>query len=336
MTISEEIRVRKEPLSKLILSDMYPDSPFVDPMREHKAIIDVGWMLEYVAVGLETDNPQIVADLLVWFKTLFHGLGIEEKHADLLLASTARVLTEQFANSNLDRLLERVGTESWDSNDDLIEHNPYADHMEAYLEALMLSDRPRAKRIIDSLVADDVPIDDIYIYIFQEAMRKVGMLWHNGLIPVGREHYCTVVTQYLMSTLYPSIFAVRDRPKRLMSATVGSELHEMGIRMVSDLFELHGWDTNYLGANLPAADLVVMALEFQPQVIALSVTMPHHIGILKQTIATIRAEPKLNDVKILVGGFAFHNNARLAEAIGADGYAADARKGVEIAEQLIG
>ncbi|MDZ7776615.1 MAG: hypothetical protein U5L09_13885 [Bacteroidales bacterium] len=55
-----------------------------------------------------------------------------------------------------------------------------------------------------------------------------------------------------MSQLYPYIFNSQRVGKSMVAATVGGELHEMGIRMVADFFEMEGWDTWYLGANAPA------------------------------------------------------------------------------------
>ena len=56
-----------------------------------------------------------------------------------------------------------------------------------------------------------------------------------------------------LSQLYPLIFGQKRRGKRVLVACVGSELHEIGARMVADLFEYQGWDSIYLGAAVPVA-----------------------------------------------------------------------------------
>ena len=48
----------------------------------------------------------------------------------------------------------------------------------------------------------------------------------------------------------------------MVATCIGGELHEIGIRMVADFFEMEGWDTYYLGANTPA-DAVVAELSAQ-------------------------------------------------------------------------
>ena len=207
--------------------------------------------------------------------------------------------------------------------------------MDEYLNALLTSDRSKALQIIREMVDQKIPIQDIYLYVFQETMRHVGALWHNGKIQVGREHYCTIVTQYIMSTLYAEIFKDSKKDKKIMACTVGSELHEMGIRMVADIFELNGWDTNYLGPNLPAEEIVKYAIEYNPDIIALSITMPYHISTLKDTIQVIRNNEYLRDTKIMIGGVPFLHDELLYKKVGADAYAKDAKEGIMIANELL-
>jgi hypothetical protein len=38
-----------------------------------------------------------------------------------------------------------------------------------------------------------------------------------------------------------------------VAACVSGELHEIGVRMLCDLLEMEGWNTIYLGANVPTA-----------------------------------------------------------------------------------
>ena len=185
------------------------------------------------------------------------------------------------------------------------------------------------------LKANGMSIKDIYIHIFQSTMEQVGELWHDGIIPVGKEHYCTAVTQYNMGLLYGDIFTRKSNNRKLLACAVGSELHEMGIRMVADLFEFEGWDTNYLGSNLPIEEIVNTAREFKPNVIALSITMPYHISLLKETIEKIKNTSSLQGVKVIVGGRPFYDNEALYAVVNADGYARNAIEGIQLANELL-
>jgi methanogenic corrinoid protein MtbC1 len=330
-----DITNSKIDLASLILEDMYPNQLFEDEVRKRKAIDDINWTLLFIQEALKVNSTKIVEYLLLWFKKLFKGLNIEEYHVSLLYESTKNVLHQTFHDQEVDEFLAQVNIEDLVEINELLDENPYHQEMDEYLNALLTSDRSKALQIIREMVDQKIPIQDIYLYVFQETMRHVGALWHNGKIQVGREHYCTIVTQYIMSTLYAEIFTDSKKDKKIMACTVGSELHEMGIRMVADIFELNGWDTNYLGPNLPAEEIVKYAIEYNPDIIALSITMPYHISTLKDTIQVIRNNEYLRDTKIMIGGVPFLHDELLYKKVGADAYAKDAKEGIMIANELL-
>jgi methanogenic corrinoid protein MtbC1 len=321
-------------LSRKILNKMYPNSTFEDKTREEKAIKDIEWMLLFVIEAYDAKNERIIVNLINWFKELFKGLDIEEYHADLLFEKTVEVLHEEFHDKSLDTFLSNISFEEF-LYDFMESNNPYKTEQKLYLKYLLNSDRTNAHKLIMDLVNEGVSIEDIYLYVFQETMREVGMLWQTGKIQVGREHYCTAVTQYLMSSLYSYIFQPRRSDKKILACAVGSELHEIGIRMVADFFEMNGWDTSYLGPNLPREQIISFAKEFQPNVIALSVTMPYHISVLRITIEAIKQDQDLKDIKILVGGIPFLDNKDLYKYVGADAVAMNAKQGIEVANKLL-
>lgn len=210
---------------------------------------------------------------------------------------------------------------------------PFADLARRYLEALLRGDRHSASRLILDAVERGVSVTDIYMHVFQASQREIGRLWQINRVSVAQEHYCTAATQLIMSQLYPRIFATEKKGHALVAACVGGELHEIGARMVTDLLELNGWDTHYLGANTPTASVLSMVAERGARVLALSTTMTFHLDQVRAVIAETR-QSGLN-VRILVGGHPFNLAPGLWKTIGADGYAADARQAIAVAEGLI-
>ncbi|WP_334077691.1 cobalamin B12-binding domain-containing protein [Paenibacillus sanfengchensis] len=141
-----------------------------------------------------------------------------------------------------------------------------------------------------------------------------------------------------MSQLYPYIFTSSRRGYRLVAACVGEELHEIGLRMVSDIFELNGWETFYIGANVPFASVIRTVIERKADVLALSATLTYHVSLVRKLIGEIRVNEAeaCRKVKILVGGMPFNIDPELWRSVGADGYARDARTAIEAAYGLLG
>ena len=335
MNLYESITHDQEMLAIKILNDMYPQSSFKDVKRKEKAIQDIKWTLKYLLEGLKSNNTQITKNLFIWYQKLFIGLGIDIKHAQLLFESTQKILNETYHSKEINDYFSHISFDDSNEQNILLKNNPYTKEQKQYLNALLNSNRIEAQNIIQMMIEKNTPIEDIYLFVFQETMREVGDKWHKGEINVGHEHYATAVTQYIMGSLYPQIFKHKKKAHKLLASAVGSEMHELGIRMVADIFELKGWDTDYLGANLPEEYLISYAISHKPDVIALSITMPYHIGKLRDTIKHIREEEKLKNTKIIVGGLPFLDNEDLVNSVNADAFARNALEGVRIANQLL-
>ena len=213
------------------------------------------------------------------------------------------------------------------------EKTKYEDKVQEYMNTLFEKNTRKALFLIQKYLQEGISVTDIYIEILAESMRRVGELWHTAKITVDTEHYCTSTTQMAMAQMYSIIFDREPKNLTMLCACPGTELHEMGARMVSDLFENDGWDTIYLGAAVPEDALLEAVRENQPDLIALSVTMPQHLIDCKKVIDAIRKE--FPDAKITVGGKAFESTNEIWKKWPIDIYAKDARELLEKANEIV-
>lgn len=105
---------------------------------------------------------------------------------------------------------------------------------------------------------------------------------------------------------------------------------------MSDLFELDGWDTYYLGSNMPDINVISALKEQDADILAISVTIPFHLSKAEKLIKQIRTDKAFDKLKIIVGGYTFNIAPGLWKKIGADGCAQSAQEAVLIANNLIG
>jgi len=106
------------------------------------------------------------------------------------------------------------------------------------------------------------------------------------------------------------------------------QLHELGIRMVADFFEMEGWDVYYLGANMPIEDVVGMVNEQKADVLAISVTLNNHVPHARDLVHAVRSSPIGSRIKVIVGGRPINRSPDIYKTIGADLTAPDARQAV--------
>lgn len=204
-----------------------------------------------------------------------------------------------------------------------------------YLQKILRREKHDAVRLVVDAAEAGRPIEDLYLDVLQPVQREIGRLWQHNEITVAQEHYCTAITQLIMSQLYRYIFAADRNGHRMVMTCIGGELHEVGARMVADLFELKGWDTYFLGANTPTASIIAAIEEHEAELVGISATMNHGITAVRELIDEIKSEGSASNAAVLVGGRPFLLSDSLWRATGADGFAPDALQAVSVGCRLV-
>lgn len=343
--IAKIINEQMELLSEAIVSRQYelqPEiwEPYGDKGREF-SLRDSNHHFRYLIEALTESDPTIFANYVAWLKQLFEGLKFPPEALPKMLECTREVLRERLpeemssvTQEYIDAAATRIEHESLSQSSFITEDLPLHDLATRYLDALLCGERHLASNMILEAVEKGASIKDIYLYVFQRSQYEIGRLWHLNIASVAQEHYCSAATQLIMSQLYQYIFASEKTGRRLVAACVGGELHEIGIRMVADFFEMDGWDTYYMGANTPTSTIIEAIDSHQPDVLAISASMPFHRKTLKELIATVRDHDTDGRVKILVGGYALRSSQDLWIKLGADGFADDAQQAVSLANRI--
>lgn len=310
--------------------------PYGDPGRQ-KSVRDVGYHLQYLSEAVEANDPNLFVEYLVWVKSLFDHLDFPESVLPNTLYCLRQVLAlrleaeaRQLALEILDQGAQSLAAPYAPQQSYLTEDNLLA---RQFLDLLLLGQRQKASQLILEAVQAGMPVREVYLQVFQNTQREIGLLWQTNRISVAQEHFCTAATQLVMSQLYPYIFTGERKRRRLVMACVGGELHELGARMVADFFEMEDWNTYYLGANTPMESVLRTVSEQKADLLAISVTMTFHISKARELIRQARAGAS-PELPILVGGYPFNLSPRLWEQVGADAYAPDAQGAMRAADQL--
>ncbi|MEI6107437.1 MAG: cobalamin-dependent protein, partial [Opitutae bacterium] len=144
--------------------------------------------------------------------------------------------------------------------------------------------------------------------LVQRSLYEVGELWEQNRISVANEHLATAISEGLLNLIYPRLFATPRNGKSAVVTCVANEHHQIGGKMVADLFEFHGWRGYFLGANTPVRDVISLIGEKRAEVVALSVAIASGLPTVISAATEIRAAfPAL---PILVGGQALRWGGR--------------------------
>ena len=96
------------------------------------------------------------------------------------------------------------------------------------------------------------------------SLYRIGEKWQANKVSVAQEHIASAIVQLAMTA-----GLLRSQPppmvgKRVLLACVAANNHAIGLRMVSDAFQLAGWEVQYLGADVPTSALVGQVVEWKP------------------------------------------------------------------------
>lgn len=308
------------------------------PKRVLKIIYrDTRYNVDFLYTAYVMQDAKIMERYAAWLYVLMDGIlkhkqmpheateGYVIHHFEAIKEGIKLVVSEE-KKATLIELVEKaqraVAEEAAAGKPQPAQSSPYEAEIKQYMDSLFAKNNKKTMLLVKEFLRKGISVDNIYVGILAESMRRVGELWHNAEITVDMEHYCTSATQLAMTQLYPEVFSAEPQNKTLLCACPGTELHEMGAHIVADVFENNGWDSIYLGAAVPEAYVLEAVRTNKPDLVALSVTMPQHLIDCERLVKTIKKEfPKQ---KIAVGGRAFLSTNEIWKQWPADMYADNA------------
>ncbi|MDZ7801788.1 MAG: cobalamin-dependent protein [Trueperaceae bacterium] len=301
---------------------------------------DVRFHAGYLLAAVRNDSSDYFRSYVRWSRQLLAGYGMD---ADMLEA-TLEVLGEEVRSEPVlvrDReralaaALEAGIAALHDANDEDVLGPAVSRALVApasFAQELIREPSPQLWRRLEAELVEGRSYEDVAVGMIEPAMYQVGLLWQQGEISVALEHLATSKASLLLTRA----FAVASTDaslgeRRAVFAAVEGNRHSMGLRMIADTFSLHGWDADYLGADVPVRDLLTHVDAVRPELLGLAATMPNDLERMADVIERVRHEFGPQAPQILVGGLPLREMRDAWRALGADAWAADAREAVDAA-----
>jgi len=295
-----------------------------------------------LAGALAVCRPEILHRQVAWSKSLFGSRNVTQ--ADVINALSAlrdatnrevpeddRPLVADYITSAIAHLSECPGCAPCHLDADC----PKGTLALQYVVTILEGDRRKASDLILGAVHRGMPIRDVYLSVLLPAMQELGRMWERNEIDVAEEHFCTATTEMVLSQLYSHLPRTQPNGKTVVLAAAEGNYHQIGVRMVSDFFEMAGWRSIYLGASVPGHDLALAVFDFNADVLAIAACMFNQVQAVGDAIATVRSCPEAMGVRIIVGGRGFDGTGDLWTAMGADALAMSPEDAVAQAQSLL-
>ncbi|MFH1138212.1 MAG: corrinoid protein [Pseudomonadota bacterium] len=164
-------------------------------------------------------------------------------------------------------------------------------------------------------------------------MDEVGRKFSEGVLFMPEMMMAGQTMKEAMKVLKPHLVGKVASPAgTVVIATVKGDLHDIGKNLVALMLEGGGFTVHDLGVDVPTEKLVEEARRTQADIVALSALLTTTMPAMAETTAALKTAPR--EVRVIVGGAPV--TEAFAQKIGADGYAENGPKAVELARTLLG
>ena len=119
---------------------------------------------------------------------------------------------------------------------------------------------------------------------------------------------------------------------KIVIATVEGDVHDIGKNLVSMMLESAGFDMVDLGVNAKVSAIAEAAVKQEADLVGLSALLTTTMLAMKPAVKAIRGAS--SKVKVMVGGSPI--TQEWAKEAGADGFAPDALRAINLAKGLLG
>jgi len=165
-------------------------------------------------------------------------------------------------------------------------------------------------------------------------MRIVGIDFRDGILFVPEVLLAANAMKAGMEILRPLLAETGAEPiGKMVIGTVKGDIHDIGKNLVAMMLEGAGFEVINLGINTDAEKFIAALEEHKPDILGMSALLTTTMVNMRTTIDAFTAAGVRDSVKVIVGGAPV--TQEYADAVGADGYAADASTCVRRAKDLL-
>ncbi len=188
--------------------------------------------------------------------------------------------------------------------------------------------------MVSQLIKDGVDLKQLIDEGMIAAMDVVGEKFANSEIFVPEMLVSAMTMQKGLDLIKPLLKGKESEAKgTIVMCTVKGDIHDIGKNLVIMMLEGAGFKVVDLGVDLSVDQLIARLGEINPDILGLSALLTTSMPEMKKVIGALHSRGLRKTMKVMVGGAPV--DKKFADAIGADGYGADAAEAVRLARTFV-
>ncbi len=201
-------------------------------------------------------------------------------------------------------------------------------------DATLVGNAPRVKELTEQGLEDGIGPEALLYDSLIPSLEEVGARFERGDYFVPEMLIAARAMQGALDILRPLLAETGAKPiGTFLMGTVKGDVHDIGKNLVNIMLEGAGFTVIDLGVNVAPETFVLNINEHEPDIVGFSAFLTTTMPMFKANINALEKGGVREKVIVMVGGAPV--TQEYADAVGADGYAADASTAVRLAKDLI-
>lgn len=206
--------------------------------------------------------------------------------------------------------------------------------IKALYDETLMGNAPEVLALTNEAIASGMGPDVILFDALIPSLEEVGARFERGDFFVPEMLIAGKAMSGALAVLRPLLAETgAESIGTYVMGTVKGDVHDIGKNLVNIMLEGAGFTVIDLGVQTPPEKFIDAIREHKPDIVGMSAFLTTTMPMFKVNIHEITKAGLREEVIIMVGGAPV--TQEYADAVGADGYAADASTAVRLAKELI-
>ena len=206
--------------------------------------------------------------------------------------------------------------------------------IKALYDETLMGNAPAVLALTNEAIASGMGPDTILFDALIPSLEEVGARFERGDFFVPEMLIAGKAMSGALAVLRPLLAETgAESIGTYVMGTVKGDVHDIGKNLVNIMLEGAGFTVIDLGVQTPPEKFIDAIREHKPDIVGMSAFLTTTMPMFKVNIHEITKAGLRDQVIIMVGGAPV--TQEYADAVGADGYAADASTAVRLAKALI-
>ncbi|MFZ0323159.1 MAG: corrinoid protein [Actinomycetes bacterium] len=208
------------------------------------------------------------------------------------------------------------------------------DLLKALYDETLVGNAPAVIELTNQGLAADMDPETLLFEALIPSLEEVGARFERGDFFVPEMLIAGRAMSGALDVLRPLLAMTgAETVGKFLMGTVKGDVHDIGKNLVNIMLEGAGFEVIDLGVQVPPEKFVDAINEHQPDIVGFSAFLTTTMPMFKANINALEKAGLRDKVIVMVGGAPV--TQEYADAVGADGYAADASTAVRQAKDLI-